>query len=306
LLFVSHSSFLTTNFSLFSRASAEKYTIAWLSDTQTYYNETLPVFFSMTEYIAEMKDELNIKYVVHTGDVVGMPKRDRFRDAYDALSVMGIPYGVLPGNHDQLDDGTARQFLYVFPPLESNAELGIERGSFEEGMCRYDALRIGSVDFLFVYIAYPGLTAARVNWANEVIASHPFHVVFLCTHEYLTPSSTYMTTGEKLQEKVAAVNENVFMTLCGHINNVDTIASTFDDGWQTRTVYNSVANFQYMFDKDWKLGGGFIRFIEIDEEAGTLRLYSYSPWHDEYMQILAKAKTQTDTLDIPWIEFSLK
>ena len=80
------------------------YTFVWMSDTQ-YYAESYPhIFDRQTQWIAEMKEELKIKYVFHTGDLVDEADQEYQWDHADQfMSVLDeneIPYGVLAGNHD--------------------------------------------------------------------------------------------------------------------------------------------------------------------------------------------------------------
>ncbi|MGV3240610.1 metallophosphoesterase, partial [Streptococcus hyovaginalis] len=57
-----------------------------------------------TEWIAEKQEEMKIKYVMHTGDVVDEfddEKQWVYADEYmRTLEENKIPYGVLAGNHD--------------------------------------------------------------------------------------------------------------------------------------------------------------------------------------------------------------
>ena len=51
------------------------------------------------------KNGLNIAYVVHEGDIVNVasnpPQWEKADAAMDILDADGIPYGVVPGNHDE-------------------------------------------------------------------------------------------------------------------------------------------------------------------------------------------------------------
>lgn len=79
---------------LFSEAQA--FTIAWLSDTQNYHNAYKPIFDGMTQWIADNREALDIRFVFHTGDVVG--------------SWSSEDSGGRPGNH-----GHTQQRLHSLP-----------------------------------------------------------------------------------------------------------------------------------------------------------------------------------------------
>lgn len=87
---------------LFSEAQA--FTIAWLSDTQNYHNAYKPIFDGMTQWIADNRAALDIRFVFHTGDVVGSwSSEDQWRQAresMDILSSASIPFLTVCGNHD--------------------------------------------------------------------------------------------------------------------------------------------------------------------------------------------------------------
>ena len=87
---------------LFSEAQA--FTIAWLSDTQNYHNAYKPIFDGMTQWIADNRAALDIRFVFHTGDVVGSwSSEDQWRQARESMGILSnasIPFLTVCGNHD--------------------------------------------------------------------------------------------------------------------------------------------------------------------------------------------------------------
>lgn len=102
------------------------FTIGWQSDTQ-YYNENQgwvakagnpDTFYrhqrNINEFFVDQRDELNLQYVLHTGDIVDDAHATDFQGdnidpeyewknadpSYRLLDEAGLPYGVLAGNHD--------------------------------------------------------------------------------------------------------------------------------------------------------------------------------------------------------------
>ena len=70
--------------------------------------------------------------------------------------------------------------------------------------------------------------------------------------------------------------------LSGHRYNVAAVPVSFDDdgdGTADRTVYQMIANYQAAGSEG---GSGYMRFLQIDEAAGELRAYSYSPYLEDY------------------------
>ena len=85
-------------------ASGQDFTIIVLPDTQ-YYSEKYPSIFKVqTQWIVNNKNTLNIAYVAHTGDIVQHPNDEsewiNADKAMSELDIAMIPYGVVPGNHD--------------------------------------------------------------------------------------------------------------------------------------------------------------------------------------------------------------
>ena len=90
---------------------AVNFTIIALPDTQNYATSYPQIFTNQTQWIVAHKDELNIVYVTHEGDVVNSAgSTTRIQQANTSMSYLedpvttglvdGITYRILPGNHD--------------------------------------------------------------------------------------------------------------------------------------------------------------------------------------------------------------
>ena len=158
---------------------------------------------------------------------------------------------------------------------------------------------MGNTDYIFVYLGYePGPESIR--WANQAFSKYSDRVGVLCVHEYLGSASELRDIGKVLHDQVVKTNPNVYMVLCGHRYNEDCVKTYFDDnkdGKADRTVYQCIANYQNIDDQG---GSGYMRFIEIDEEKGTIRFYTYSPLLDQYRSIPDTATCLASTMPIPW------
>ena len=117
------------------------FTIAVISDTQNYvdFTHTQPFneefFISQAQYLADHRDELNLAFVSHVGDVVqhgdgtnGTPGDDSYGagaewvsavKAMDILDATGVPFGMTIGNHDY--DNMFHLAPSAYPPLVSTA-----------------------------------------------------------------------------------------------------------------------------------------------------------------------------------------
>ena len=102
-----------------SSTSGDEFTIAVMGDTQNYVDygndpadsdcQDMGPFTAMMNWIIANKTAENIKYVVSLGDITDQYGATdtgaegqwiRAHDTYEALKVAGIPFGVVPGNHD--------------------------------------------------------------------------------------------------------------------------------------------------------------------------------------------------------------
>jgi hypothetical protein len=97
----------TTN----SSVVKEDFSIIVLPDTQIYSKSFPSIFNAQTQWIVDNYDTWNIVYVAHTGDIVDNHySTEEWRNASIAMRILeegvserfpdGIPYGIVPGNHD--------------------------------------------------------------------------------------------------------------------------------------------------------------------------------------------------------------
>ena len=252
----------------------------------------------MTHYINEQQATLGIAYVVHTGDIVskGGNKKEwmRARAAMDVIR--SIPNGVLAGNHDRSGKGYD-SYLKYFGEAYYKGEPWYGR-NYRDNVNHYDLITLGSTNFIFVYLSYEPDSGA-ISWANRVFASYASRVGVLCTHDYLDGSSILTANGQLLQQKIARVNPNIYLVLCGHRYTEDEVPVHFDDngdGASDRTVYQCIANYQNLEQGN----SGYIRFLVFDETAGSIHFYTYSPLLHAYGTPPEQATCKTDTLPIPW------
>ncbi len=277
----------------------QAYTIAWITDTQHYSSGAPNTFLTMTRYLKENREVLNLGYVVHTGDIVSDGTSTRqWENAKRAMNELsGIPHGVLAGNHDVGGKLNYKNFQKYFGEEQFSAE-PYYGGSMLDNRNHYDLLTLGNTEFVFVYLSYqPG--DQSIAWANSVFQTYAERVGVLCVHNYINTDSSLLGMGKQLREQVVKTNPNVYVVLCGHRYTQDCLVDTFDDdgdGAPDRTVYQCIANYQNLDNG----GNGYIRFMHIDEAEGTMQFYTYSPLLGKYRAIPEKAKNQNDVLPIPW------
>ena len=129
-------------------------------------------------------------------------------------------------------------------------------------------------------------TDDTLAWANNVIQAHPNHQVIVATHRYLQPDGTRSpyriyggvegNNGTDIFNKLVKGNDNVFMTVSGHIGPEGLNIATNDYG---RSVYEIVADYQDLPNG----GNGWLRTLTfVDPENDSITVGSYSPVLDQY------------------------
>ena len=286
------------------------YTIAWISDPQHYSKKFPETYYAMTGFLAEHRDELALRYIINTGDLVHNTDLDSEWAVADRAQGMidDIPNGVLAGNHDVLEPIGYRTFSEVFGEKRYR-DRPWYGGSYENNRGHYDLLTLGNTDYLFVYMGY-GPDTKAMQWVSDVFAQYPDRVGVLCLHDYYTKTLELSEDGKKWHDTVVAKTPNLYMVLCGHKYGAYCFPESFDDdgdGREDRTVFQMMFNYQASL-KDG--GGGYLRLMQINEADGTLHMLTYSPVFDDFNRFDDPAnreayypfdeRNEEFTLTLPW------
>jgi hypothetical protein len=201
----------------------KKFTIAVIPDTQNYVDNTKKQpdstkdFIVETQYLATHKDDLKLVFVTHVGDVVqhgdgtngtagdstwgaGL-EWDRALCAMKHLADAGIPFGIVPGNHDYDNyshtTGSrpltskamwnkyfgSKSWLFGFKPWYGGASDDL---TYDPGLSSFQIFKAGGKDFLHLALQMEPSDAA-LAWAQGVIDAHPNYATIVTTHSYLSP-----------------------------------------------------------------------------------------------------------------------
>ncbi len=205
--------------------AGNSFTIAVIPDTQNYVDDTKPqpdslnFFKAETLYLAKHKNDMNLAFVTHVGDVVqhgdgtnGSPGNtaygagrewDRVKQAMDILAASGVPFGMSIGNHDY------DNYSYSTPegnhPLKSNVMWKNRFGSgssyfagkswyggasdvltHSPGISSYQTFSAGGKTFLHISLEMEASDNV-LAWAQGVIDFHKGYATIITTHEYLGP-----------------------------------------------------------------------------------------------------------------------
>lgn len=207
------------------------FSIAVIGDTQEETGwPTDPRFPSRTAWLAAHRESLNLRYAIHTGDMVnwGWLAPNQYTLAKKAMSTLtraGVPYSLTVGNHDTRAvgwDGVpgSRGYggsAYVFNPecvrrlsasecdtkklVRKTAEFN---DAFPLGGLTADVggtFEYGKVDNTWSTFSVDGTKwlvlslefaprKTAVEWGRKVVAAHPNYNVILSTHFYLNGNGT--------------------------------------------------------------------------------------------------------------------
>jgi len=260
------------------------FSIAWLSDTQ-YYTERFPDNFRiMNEYIVENKDRMNIRYVVHTGDLIDDIDETyqwEYADQYMRIfEDAELPYGVLAGNHDIAQHNRIYQNYQKYFGEERFKNNGVYGESYINNIGHYDLITAGGQDFIFVYMSFDFDREAAV-WMNRVLAEHSDRIAIINLHNYVNKEGELDTAGQFFKEEVVAKNPNVRLVLGGHYHGAAINITGFDDdndGTEERTVYQILSDYQ----SDAEGGSAYYKTLYFDLANGKIYMNAYSPKYNDF------------------------
>ena len=288
----------------------EVYTIAWMSDTQHYSRQFPETFLAMTEYLSDAREELNLKYVIHTGDIVASgTKESEWKLAKEAMNkIAHIPVGVCAGNHDVKGNKAEYKYYQEYFGEDECSYRICYGGSFQDNRGHYDLIDAEGSKLLFLFMGF-SIEQEGIDWMKRVIEQYPDRAVIICTHTYFDTNLSLLADGRLIREEIVEKYPNVYMVLGGHRYNVARVPEEFDDdgdGIPDRTVQQMICNYQ---SADSDGGRGYMMFFEVDEAKGEIRGYTYSPVMDDYAHFDDREhhkyykhapENELFVIDIPW------
>ena len=262
-------------------AAAQDFTIVVLPDTQNYSAIYPATFTNQTQWIVDNKDTLNIVYVAHEGDIVNTASSsEQWNNAVAAMSLLenpvttglpdGIPYGVVPGNHDE-------------PTTNYNTYFGVSRFSnrdyygngYPSGYndSNYTFFSASGMDFIVVNLEYATPSSGLLGWADNLLKNYSNRRAIVVTHYILNTDGSFGSWGQQVYNALKD-NPNLFLMLCGHMHGEAMRSEVYN--WNT--VHILLADYQ-----DQPNGGnGWLRIMKFSPENNEIAVTTYSPLLDQY------------------------
>lgn len=281
-----------------SMKRSNPFTIIVLPDTQMYTLHYPDIFMSQTKWIKQNKDALNIKCVIHEGDITDKNLNREWIVANNAISILDgvVPYCLTIGNHDLAPGGStlyrdASLFNKYFPASRYKKKQWYG-GHYEDGNENaYYYFNVNDTNFLVLCLEF-GARDEVLTWANKIVAGHKSYKIIVTTHCYTYSDDTRVgegdswsphqyackgNNGDEIWDKFVRKHENIFLVLSGHILNdgLGRLTSTGDHG---NKVHQVLTNYQMK-----KRGGnGWLRIIRFLPKEKKIQFRAYSPFLDEW------------------------
>jgi len=278
------------------RVVANDYTLAVIPDTQKMTESYPAALASTVGYIRDNATEENIRFAMHLGDLTEDNSEAQWDRIADAMSELDgtVPYSVIPGNHDYVTTATSDRDLTRYDaafPRSAYADADTFGASFDQSMANtFHTFTVGSTEYLVLALEMAPRQAV-IDWAKDVIESHPSHNVIITTHAYLASdgsrytreglASSYpflahgndLSGGVEVWDQLGAAYENVVLMISGH-TLWDFVVHRADEGVHGNVVHQIMVNGQSL---DSQFGGlGMIMLLRFSDEGRHVEAQYYS------------------------------
>ncbi|MEX2591791.1 MAG: metallophosphoesterase [Anditalea sp.] len=272
--------------------SENSWSLILIPDTQNYvkFGRNQPVLDLMTSWISEQIDPLNIKLVLHMGDLVehngllnpdgrigNQPGKSQWEAVSRSLGKLDgrVPYIAATGNHDYgvLNVENRKTEYNKYFPVDKNfltQRMLREVALDEDGMptltnAAYEFTSPEGREFLILVLEFAPRNA-NLEWGIEVVNQEKYqdHTVILLTHSYLNYKNEHIESegypitdanyGKAVWEKLVKPSKNIQMVFSGHIGGPD--AKERHVGFRTDTNAAGQKVHQMTFNAQ-ALGGGW-------------------------------------------------
>ncbi len=215
------------------------FSIIHITDTQFLSQSNPELFDALTSWIVNNSQALNLKMVIHTGDIVNIADSTaQFVNANNAMIQLynnGIPYCWDAGNHDQLNstneagDGNPNgswiggNYPAFNISIMSQEPYWVSNFGSENTATQFS---YGNYRFMVINLEYDA-NQTVLAWMENLLTANPTVNVIIATHSFLNGAGGYGFTCNPVDvtwatnfEKLIQKYPNIFMTLNGHCVNV--------------------------------------------------------------------------------------
>jgi len=253
-------------------SSADDFSIVVLPDTQNYSASYPAIFTTQTQWIVDNKNDKNIVFVSHEGDIVNADSVQQWGYANNSISILDgeVPYGLLPGNHDMFDSGVKYNTYFPYTRYENESWYGGHYGDSNNN--NFQLFSVGDLDFIMLNLEY-NPSSAVLLWADELLSTHSDRRAIVNTHSAIDSSGAFTAPGDNIYNTLKD-KSNLFLILCGHL----VTENSRTDIYNGNILYTLLADYQTRTNG----GNGWLRILEFKPSENKIYVKTYSPYLDEY------------------------
>ena len=305
----------TTGSVTVSDATTADFSLIILPDTQFYSQNSggslAAIFRAQTQWIVNNRIARNIAFVSHMGDITqngengGNPVE--WNNANAALSLLedpaatglpqGMPWGVLPGNHDFLpgNENAAAVFYNQYFGVSRFAGRDYYGGHYGSGNTNnYQLFSAGGMDFIVINLAYRSVAdPAILDWADGLLETYPDRRAIVNSHWIIGTGdpASFGGQGQAIYDRLKD-NVNFFLMNCGHVHGEGKRSDTY----QGHTVHTILTDYQSAANG----GNGFLRILTFSPANDTIHVESYSPTLGRAVNSSDGVTSWTGAYDLPY------
>jgi hypothetical protein len=209
----------------------------------------------------------------------------------------GIPYSVLPGNHDlyQGNQDAEGNFYSQYFGESRFAGRSYYGGAYNgNNKNSYQLFSASGLDFIYISLAYrTSADAGVLNWADSLLGAYPNRRGIVASHWFINigDPATFGGQGQAVYDKLKS-NPNLFLMLSGHVHGEGKRSDTY----QGRTVHSILTDYQSTANG----GNGFLRILTFKPSSNTIHVESYSPTLGRAVNSSDGVTAWTPAYDLPY------
>lgn len=286
-----------------------KFAMAIYPDTQTeVYADAYTRLLKRSQWVADNAKALDIRGVMHTGDVVNWDdamdpynwttaNHPQYEFAVKGLQPIidsGLPLSMSIGNHDTMatgggNGGSARDTrkTYEYQRITQSFNYYLDQAEKIPGWTAFEAGKVdngyytmeaaGAKWLILNMELWPRETA--LQWAKGVIASHPNYNVMIQSHNIFNGSCSIDGAGTDAQkwQYGDASPQRLWNQLVEPFSNVKVVTSGHT-GVQCAQLFTTKAGNKVVgtLQNDANATDNWVRLLEIDVANGTAKTWEYS------------------------------
>jgi len=256
--------------------SRSPFMLVLIPDTQYYSLRDPDTYKAQAEWIVDYRHFFNIKFAIHLGDITHNNTDIEWQAAnaaHDILDNAGVPYSIIPGNHDNPNYGRIRdtsKYNKYFGP-ERFDERAWYGGHFRNtNDNNYWFFETNDLKFMIVGLEFAPSKEA-LCWADSLLLHYPDRRVIIVTHCYQDHSGEHRCNcgtsydiagsgGNTTWSEFVRRHSNIFMVLSGHIGDSELKIRSGNSG---NTVYEILTDYQFEQRNYQNHGNGWFRTLKF-------------------------------------------